>query len=162
MLLHIVRRDHGAAICNRLARGLNIPAHRDGNQPQFASRPVPEASDTRLADLIAWMRSHATDELAITDLASRAAMSPRTFFRRFREATGRTPYEWLVAERIAIARQLLEEGSASIDQISFLAGFSGAETMRLHFRRILGCTPADYRRRSAPPLRAHPFAEAAE
>lgn len=146
MLLHLVRRDHGSAVCNAVARRLNIPPHRDGGQSQFAIRPVIEVRDSRLGEVINWMRAHSTEEMTIDDLASRAAMSARTFFRRFRETTGQSPYDWLLVERIAVARDLLETGRLSVDQIAFHAGFSSPETMRIHFKRIVGCTPADYRR----------------
>ena len=146
MLLHLVRRDHGAQICNIIARRLNIPPHREGGQSQFALRPVPDVRGSKLADVIDWMRANSARELTIEDLAARAAMSPRTFFRRFRETTGQAPYEWLTAERTAVARDLLETGGMTVDDIAFRAGFSSAETMRLHFKRIMGCAPADYRK----------------
>ena len=146
MLLHLVRNDHGAAVCNIVARRLNIPPHREGGQSQFALRPVPSVKDSRLVDVIGWMREHSTTELAIEELAQRAAMSPRTFFRRFREATGQTPYDWLITERVAVAKELLESNKMSVDQVAFHAGFSRPETLRLHFRRLAGCTPSDYRR----------------
>jgi len=155
MLLHLVRRDHGAQICNLIARRLNIPPHREGGQSQFALRPVPEIRSSKLADVIDWMRVNSARELTIEELAGRAAMSPRTFFRRFRETTGLAPYEWLTLERTAIARDLLETGGMTVDDIAFRAGFSSAETMRLHFKRIIGCAPADYRKhfgaRDEPP-----------
>lgn len=159
MLLHLVRRDHGAAICNMVARRLNIPPHRDGGQSQFAVRPVIEVGDSRLSGVIDWMRAHSTKEMSVKDLADRAAMSPRTFFRRFREATGQSPYDWLIVERVAVARDLLETNRLSVDQVAFHAGFSGSETMRGHFKRIVGCTPADYRRQFGADM---PVAVAAE
>ncbi|MGQ3099866.1 MAG: transcriptional regulator FtrA [Sphingopyxis solisilvae] len=146
MLLHIVRRDHGSKVCNAVARRLNIPPHREGGQSQFAIRPVVELKDSRLTGVIKWMREHSAEEMTVEELAKRAAMSARTFFRRFKETTGQSPYDWLLMERIAVARELLETGRLSIDQTAFHAGFSSAETMRIHFKRVVGCTPADYRR----------------
>ena len=150
MMLHVVRRDHGAAVCNDVARRLNIPPWRDGGQSQFALRPVPEIKDSRLSEVISWMRSHSTEELNIRELAKRSAMSPRTFFRRFRETTGKTPYDWLISERVAVAKELLESGKLSVDQVAFEAGFGAPETLRHHFKRIVGCTPVEYRQRFGP------------
>lgn len=146
MLLHLVRRDHGTEICNAVARAINISPWRHGEQSQFAPRPVPPAGDCRLSEVIAWMRQHATEDLSIADLAQRAAMSPRTFFRRFRAATGETPYDWLITERVAIARELLETGRLSVEQVAFEAGFGAPEVLRVHFKRLVGCTPAEYRK----------------
>lgn len=150
MMLHVVRRDHGASTCNAVARRLNIPPWRDGGQSQFALRPVPEVKDSRLSAVISWMRLHSTEDLKIRDLAKRSAMSARTFFRRFREATGKTPYDWLISERVAVAKELLETGRLSVDQVAFEAGFGAPETLRHHFKRIVGCTPIDYRQRFGP------------
>lgn len=146
MLLHLVRRDHGNAVCNIVARRLNIPPHREGAQSQFALRPVVDFPDSRFIEVIDWMRENCTKEMRISDLAQQAAMSVRTFFRRFRETTGQSPYDWLIMERVAVARDLLERSGMSIDQIAFHSGFGGPETMRMHFKRIVGRTPVDYRK----------------
>ena len=146
MMLHVIRCDHGAKVCNFIARRMVIPPHREGGQAQFALRPVPKIPNSRFAQVLDWMRAHANEELSTEQLALEAAMSPRSFFRRFREATGMAPYDWIVHERIAIAKELLEEGRLSIEQIAGEAGFRAAETMRHHFRRIVGRSPAEYRR----------------
>ena len=146
MLLHVIRQDHGAKVCNAVARHLVIPPYRDGGQAQFVQRPVPQIADTRLANAIQWMREHAREEQRTDQLASMAAMSPRSFFRRFREATGMAPYDWLIRERVAITCELLEEGRLSVEQIAVEAGFGAAETMRHHFRRVVGRSPLEYRR----------------
>lgn len=146
MMLHVIRRDHGSKICNFIARRMVIPPHREGGQTQFAVRPVPDIPDSRFALVLDWMRTHANEELSTEQLAGEAAMSPRSFFRRFREATGMAPYDWIIRERIAIAKELLEDGRLSIEQVATSAGFNAAETMRHHFRRLVGRTPAEYRR----------------
>jgi AraC family transcriptional regulator, transcriptional activator FtrA len=146
MMLHVVRRDHGVKVCNFIARRMVIPPHREGGQAQFALRPVPNVPDSRFARVLEWMRDHANEEVSTEQLASLAAMSQRSFFRRFREATGMAPYDWIIRERIAIAKELLEDGRQSIERVATAAGFNAAETMRHHFRRIVGRTPAEYRR----------------
>lgn len=146
MMLHIIRRDHGIKVCNSVARSMVIPPYREGGQAQFVLRPVPKVPDSRFTRVLEWMRAHATEDVSTEQLASLAAMSQRSFFRRFREATGMAPYDWLIRERIAIVKELLEDGRLSIEQIATEAGFKAAETMRHHFRRIVGRSPADYRR----------------
>jgi AraC family transcriptional activator FtrA len=72
-------------------------------------------------------------------------MSLRTFLRRFREATGTTPAEWLVSERLALARDLLETTALPVERIATECGFGSADTLRHHFRRRLATSPARYR-----------------
>jgi AraC family transcriptional activator FtrA len=146
MLLHLVRRDHGARISNALARRLVAPPHRAGDQLQCAQRPVPQAKDTRLARVIEFLRANAAQPHRTPDLATMAAMSERSFNRKFRDTVGYSPYDWLLRERVAIARELLEESSLSIDQIGAEAGFGSTQSFRNAFRTIVGVNPANYRR----------------
>ncbi|AHI67596.1 transcriptional regulator FtrA [Burkholderia thailandensis] len=147
MLMHLVRRDHGGAIANRVAQRLVLPPHRDGGQAQFVPRPLPSVGGDRLAKLIDWMREHAGQPHTLAALAARAAMSPRTLQRQFRDATGLGPYEWLIRERVGLAKEMIERDPAlPIARVAALAGFGSEESLRRHFRRIAATSPAAYRR----------------
>jgi AraC family transcriptional activator FtrA len=77
-------------------------------------------------------------------------MSARTFQRRFRETTGIAPGEWLVHERVRFAQEQLERGARrSLTRVAEASGFGSVETMRHHFRRKTGVSPASYRKRFA-------------
>jgi transcriptional regulator GlxA family with amidase domain len=80
-------------------------------------------------------------------LAQKAAMSPRTFARRFREETGTTPHQWLIHQRLLAAQRRLEKTDESVDQIAEEVGLQTAATLRQHFSRALRTTPTAYRRR---------------
>jgi AraC family transcriptional activator FtrA len=148
MLLHLVRRDHGSAIANRVAQRLVVPPHREGGQAQFVPRPMPHDEGGRIARLMDWVRGHAAEPHTLRSLAARAAMSTRTLQRQFHDATGMAPYEWLVRERVAIARELLEAATPlPMARVAELAGFGSEESLRRHFRRIALTSPAAYRRR---------------
>lgn len=146
MLLHLVRRDYGSAVANRVAQRLVVPPHREGGQAQFVPRPMPRDESGRLAKLIDWARQNPALPHTLRSLAERAAMSPRTLQRHFQDATGMAPYEWLTHERVAVARELLEaQPSMPMLRIAELAGFGSEESMRRHFRRIAHTSPAAYR-----------------
>ncbi|WP_347557720.1 transcriptional regulator FtrA [Robbsia sp. KACC 23696] len=148
MLLHLVRLDYGGAVANRVAQRLVISPHREGGQAQFIPRPMLTAESDRLSTLMTWMREHPALPHTLRSLAERAAMSPRTLQRQFLSATGFGPYEWLVRERVAIARELLETQAAlPVDQIVDLVGFGSVESMRRHFRRVTFTSPAAYRKK---------------
>jgi transcriptional regulator GlxA family with amidase domain len=78
-------------------------------------------------------------------MADRAAMSVRTFTRRFRAASGAAPIEWLVRLRVRRAQDLLEGTGASIDHIAELSGFGSPETLRHHFRKVVSTNPSAWR-----------------
>ena len=146
MLLHLVRRDHGGAVANRVAQRLVVAPHREGGQAQFVPRPMPRDEASRLARLMDWVRANPRRPHSVESLAAKAAMSPRSLQRQFREATGMGPYEWVLRERVAVARDLLESRPRlGMARIAELSGFGSEESMRRHFRRIALTSPTAYR-----------------
>lgn len=144
LCVHIVRKDFGAEVANDVARRLVIPAHREGGQAQFIPRPVWPEGDA-LVELRAWIRDHLDQDLTIANLSAKAGMSRRTFIRRFEEATGISPGEWVVQERTAQARALLEATGMSVEEVATAVGFGSADTLRHHFRMRLDTSPVRYR-----------------
>jgi len=147
MLLHLVRRDYGAKVGNLVARRLVVAPHREGGQAQFLPRPMARGEQGRLSRLMDWLRSHPAQAHTVDSMAERAAMSPRTLQRQFQQATGFGPVEWLIRERIALAKDMLEEPDLPLARIAERAGFGSEESLRHHFRRLAATTPAAYRRR---------------
>jgi len=146
LCLHIVRRDFGPVAANRVARRLVVQPHREGGQAQFAERPVPpQREGRRLSPLLDRMRAGLAEIQPLAHLAADAGMSVRTFLRRFQAATGQTPAAWLLAERLALARELLEGSDDSVEDVAAACGFGSVATMRHHFRTRLGTSPAAYR-----------------
>lgn len=146
--LHLVRRDHGAAVANQVARRLVVPPHRDGGQRQFVPEPVaPPGEDDLVAIVCEWAVEHLGDDLTVARLAAHAGQSPRTFARRFGAATGTSPKRWLTEQRVLVARRLLETTDASVEEIARLVGFGAATTLRDRLRASIGTTPSAYRRR---------------
>lgn len=151
MLLHLVRRDHGARVANQVAQRLVISPHRDGGQAQFVPRPLPADDRGRLARLMDWARAHPHLPHTVQSLAEQAAMSPRTLQRQFQQATGLGPVEWLIRERVGLAREMLESRHAALDDVAHRSGFGSMESFRRHFRRIAGTSPSAYQRQFAGP-----------
>jgi AraC family transcriptional activator FtrA len=147
MMLHLVRRDHGAKIANLVARGLVIPAHREGGQAQFLPHAVSLNASHPIAPLLEWMRGNLKTKHDLRSLARRAGVSERTLQRQFRDATGLWPTQWIVHERVARAKDTLETTRAPLWAVADSCGFGTEESFRHHFRRIAGISPGRYRRR---------------
>ena len=147
MCLHLVRRDFGPEIANRVARRLVVAPLREGGQAQFVERPVPKPREgARLSALMEWMQAHLDQDQTIPDLARRAGMSTRTFQRRFEETTGLPPGAWLLQLRLARARDLLEEAAErTLEDVAQASGFRTVAALRHHFRERLGVSPSQYR-----------------
>ncbi|MGW1713124.1 GlxA family transcriptional regulator [Streptomyces sp. NPDC002156] len=146
LCLHMVRRDHGAAVANEVARRTVVPPHRDGGQAQYIQRPVPAPQLATTTAARAWALGRLHEPLQLRDMAEQESMSVRTFTRRFREEVGVSPGQWLTQQRVERARHLLESTDLSVDQVARDAGFGTAQSMRQHLQAILGVTPTAYRR----------------
>ena len=144
--LHHVRSQLGSAVANRIARRMVVPPQRDGGQRQYIDLPVPDCDADSLSPLLVWMKEHLAEDLPIRTLARRAAMSERTFARRFAAETGTTPGKWLLAQRLHHARELLEASDLAVETIAGRAGFGSAALLRHHFGIHVGVAPAEYRR----------------
>jgi AraC family transcriptional activator FtrA len=147
LCLHIIRCDFGADIANQVARRLVVPPQRDGGQSQYIPAPVRRDATAGLARVLDWAQRRLHEPLSVERLAARAAMSGRTFARRFREETGTTPHQWLTHQRLLAAQRRLETTDDSIDIVADAVGLRTAATLRMHFRDSFGTTPTAYRSR---------------
>ncbi|SHL18612.1 transcriptional regulator, AraC family with amidase-like domain [Pseudonocardia thermophila] len=145
LLLHLVRRDHGAAVAARVARRSVVAPWREGGQSQFAE-PLPEPRGSSTAATQAWALEHLTEPLTVADLAAHARTSVRTFTRRFRRETGQSPAQWLIGRRVERARQLLEETDLPVERVAAEAGFGTTASLRQHLHAAIGVAPLAYRR----------------
>ena len=146
LALYLIRQDHGAQIANLVARDMVVPPHRAGGQAQYIETPMARCDEAdALAEVLDWAQAHLNQPLGVDDLAERALMSPRTFARRFRAATGTTPQRWVTAQRVAMAQRLLESTDLSVDAIAADCGFGATASLRMHFSRQVGTSPQAYR-----------------
>src|SRR5215469_10647826 len=146
LCLHIVRLDYGAEIANEVARRLVMPPHREGGQAQYVRDPIRSTVAGGVSPVMQWAESHLHETLRVEDLAEKAAMSPRTFARRFQEQTGTTPHQWLMHQRLICAQRRLEKTGDSVDRVAEAVGLGSAASLRQYFHRVLRTTPTAYRR----------------
>jgi AraC family transcriptional activator FtrA len=148
LAMHIVRRDFGATIANRVARDAVVSPHRRGGQAQFIETAVapPDTCPDGLQTALEWATAHLDEDLSVPVLAEIALMSPRHFARQFRTTTGTTPHQWVLTQRLGLAQELLESSDRPVEQVAAMTGFGTGAVMRLHFQRALGTTPTSYRR----------------
>jgi transcriptional regulator GlxA family with amidase domain len=144
--LHLVRSDHGSEVANRVARRCVVPPWREGGQAQYIEAPVPRTPRDGTAATRQWALEHLHEPLTLADLAQHARMSLRTFARRFTDEVGVSPGRWLVQQRVARARHLLEASDLPVDEIAGQVGFATGTSLRQHLHAAIGVAPLAYRR----------------
>ncbi|MER5863349.1 helix-turn-helix domain-containing protein [Kitasatospora sp. NPDC002040] len=146
LILHVIRKDHGSAVANHVARRCVVPPQREGGQAQYVEQPVPQSSGTGTASTRAWALDRLHEPLQLADLARHADMSRRTFTRRFRAEVGLSPGQWLTQQRVELARQLLESSELPVTRIAERVGFGTDATLRQNLHAAIGVSPGAYRR----------------
>ena len=145
MALALVEADLGAATANLIARHFVLYARRPGYQSQFS--PVLQAqtaAETPFAGLIDWMQAHLDQPLDVPALAARAGLSERSFYRKFTDATGKTPAHFVESLRLDAARTLLAEG-LPLKAIAGKVGLRSSARLGRAFERRFGMAPSLFR-----------------
>lgn len=146
LCLHMIRRDHGVQASNDVARTIVAAPYRSGGQPQIIPRSLPEPLGDVFAATREWALRRLNEPIGVPEMARHARVSTRTFGRRFVEDTGYTPMQWILRARVDMARWYLESSALGVEQIAGRVGLGTGANLRLHFQRILGTTPTEYRK----------------
>jgi transcriptional regulator GlxA family with amidase domain len=148
LALSLVEEDLGRDVALKVASQLVMFFKRPGGQAQFSRRAAPAAANrSALQELQRWVAAHPAAEHDVPSLAARIGVSARHLSRLFRDEVGVTPANWVEAARVSAARLLLEEGNLAPKQVAAECGFSSVDTLRRAFLRVVGVTPAEYRKR---------------
>lgn len=147
LALKLVEDDHGTEIAQTVARWMVLYLRRPGGQTQFAA-PVwaPRAKRAPIRAVQEAIEAEPGGAHSISELARRAAMSPRHFTRVFTDEVGEAPGSYVERIRTEAARRQLEETDDTVTVIAARCGFGTAETMRRNFVRRIGVSPDHYRR----------------
>jgi transcriptional regulator GlxA family with amidase domain len=152
LALALIEEDFGSKVALAAAREMVVYLKRSGGQEQY-SEPLQfqTNSSDRFAELVAWMTNNPTAEMSVETLARRASLSPRQFFRRFKEHFRSSPALFVETLRLNEARRRLSAGEPSIDNVAEAVGFTGADSFRRAFTRRFRVTPSKFRRNFALP-----------
>ena len=126
-----------------------LSTHTDGQLPFAAMTQQYQTSDAIISDSQNWITQNLSSPNPVTQMTERSGLNPRTFARRFREATNYQPIEYAQNLRIEMAKNILETKSTSIDEISVEVGYEDPASFRRLFKRKVGIAPALYRKKFA-------------
>jgi len=152
MLLAELQQEHTAnklyveSLANVLAVHLIRQHTTTHPQPVMYDRGLPQR---QLLQVLDYIDAHLHQEMKLTDLASLLGMSEFHFSRQFKQATGTSPYQYLLQQRIERAKQLLQQSDRSIADIALMCGFNSHSHLSKQFRQFTGITPKAYRLHSS-------------
>ena len=151
LAIHLIARLCGGEHAIRTAKIFLLSGHVEGQLPFSAMTRRVDRSDAVISNCQTWIAENYECANPVAMMAERSGLTPRTFARRFRAATGYLPIDYVHALRIEEAKQLIETESASIsiDEIGFKVGYQDPTFFRRLFKRKVGLTPASYRRKFA-------------
>jgi transcriptional regulator GlxA family with amidase domain len=159
LALALLEEDHGRDFALMVARFLVLFLKRSGDQAQFSMTLKAQFSTVpAIRQVQAWCIDNLDADLSVERLATQAAMSQRTFMRRFREETGQTATAFIATARLQAACRLLEDSRLSPKAIAGRCGLGSSAAMRRVFMRRLGVTPLQYRDRFRLQALARPAA----
>lgn len=148
LALALLEEDWGHDVALQVARYNVMYMMRPGGQTQFSANLIAQkADDPKIGATLDYILDNVAEDLTVTSLAARAAMSERSFARKFKDETGMTPAHYVEAARLQNARVELEQSDTPVEQVALHTGFGNAERMRRVFQRHLGISATDYRDR---------------
>ena len=153
--LHIIQKDYGTSIANKVAKRLVVSPKREGGQAQYATHTTTPKQYSSLTNCLTWAKENLNKTLSINEMAEKACLSRRSFDRHFRAHLGLSPKAWLIKQRIDLARDYLESTNLSIEQVAEACGFGSAMNLRHHFSEQLKVSPSHYRRQFLRETRTH-------
>jgi transcriptional regulator GlxA family with amidase domain len=143
--IYLIERFHSHKMAVRCAKMFLIDMDRPTQRPYADLRVRPSHSDETIRRIQRYIEANLREELPLKRLAHMANLSPKTFMRRFKQATGAPPATYVQFMRIEAAKQCLEQGKATVGEITFQVGYNDTRSFRRLFQRYVGLSPKDYR-----------------
>jgi len=140
------RRLARDVILAHLLEVLFIEALRSGTGTAASPGLLRGLADTRLAEAIRQMHENPARPWTVAELAKAAALSRSAFFERFSRTVGLAPMAYLLAWRMALAKQLLRRREGALTEVAERVGYSSASTFSVAFARHVGQSPMRYAR----------------
>ena len=151
LVLYLIARHVGSTAAQTVARYFALQWHHDGLAPYIVFSGRRDHGDAVVGDAQGWLATHFSVASPVEEMVRRSGLAERTFKRRFSEATGFAPIDYVQRLRIEDAKRRLERTAAPADEISWKVGYEDPAFFRRLFKRVTGVTPGAYRKRFQVP-----------
>lgn len=147
LVLYLIARHVGTTAAQGVARNFALQWHHDGLAPYIVFEGPKNHGDAVIAAAQEWLAVHFSVASPIDEMIRQSGLAERTFKRRFTQATGYPPIEYVQRLRVEDAKRRLERTLAPVDEIGWQVGYEDAAFFRRLFKRLTGLSPSLYRRR---------------
>lgn len=147
LVLYLIARFAGATAAQEVARMFALQWHQDGLTPYMIFEGRMDHGDAEIETAQRWLSEHFPVANPVEEMIKRSKLAERTFKRRFAQATGLTPIDYVQRLRVEDAKRRLERTDAPVDEISWRVGYEDAAFFRRLFKRTTGLAPGAYRKR---------------
>ncbi len=147
LALFLIARTAGVQEAMNVARLSLIDWHDVGQQPFASLASARQTEDALIARCQVWIAEHYARPSPVAAMTAFSGLPERSFARRFRQATGMSPLDYVHTLRLEEAKQMLERGPAPVEAVANEVGYEDAGYFAALFRRKVGLTPAQYRKR---------------
>jgi transcriptional regulator GlxA family with amidase domain len=147
--LYLIGRLLGMEAAMQVARVYLIDWHQAGQQPFARLSASRQADDAVVTRCQLWAAEHYASRHPVAGMLQQSGLSERSFMRRFRQATGLAPLQYVHTLRLEEAKQMLEATDWPVEAVAEQVGYEDAGYFARLFKRTVALTPAQYRRRFA-------------
>jgi transcriptional regulator GlxA family with amidase domain len=147
LAIYLIARSVGVEAAMQVARINLIDWHAAGQQPYARLARSRQVEDAVIARCQAWIAEHYPEPNPVSAMVRLSGLAERSFKRRFQQATGMPPLEYVHALRIEEAKQMLEAGEEPVEAVAHEVGYEDAAFFSRLFRRKVNLGPAQYRKR---------------
>lgn len=145
LTVHFIERFFNRDIANHVERNFSHEIRQSYERSGFFEGRVNQHPDEDIVQSQVWLQDNYGKDIKLSEVAERFEMSVRTFNRRFKAATGKSPLQYLQEIRIEIAKDLLKTSNLSISEIAFKVGYSDMGHFTGLFKKFMAVTPSEYR-----------------
>lgn len=143
--LYLIKKFCGREVALECSKSFLVDMQRTSQVPYTVLTGKKEHGDEQIKKIQQWIDDHYSEHFTLDKLAQKFGMSSRNFKRRFKQATGHTPIDYLQLSRLEAAKRFLETTKQGVEEIIFKIGYEDASSFRKLFKNRTGLSPKDYR-----------------
>jgi transcriptional regulator GlxA family with amidase domain len=147
LMIYLVEKLCGREMALAMAKVFMIEIHNASQHSFRIFNLQLSHADTVIRKVQLYIEGNFSKKLVVSEIAEKFNMSQRTFIRKFTDATGNKPLQYIQRVKIESAKRLLEKGKMTIQQVSNYTGYEDFNSFRQRFKKVTGLTPAAYKRK---------------